>query len=147
MTFEYQARSRFDVEQRIGQNCEGGKVPKADDETRCQTPGCGHAKWSHCKKFRRGEKPRGYLWVWNFAQPRMHYPVKCKHFDPSRPFDVPMCDSTACAVSDCGCSSFLSPYRKPRAKQPPKSKTPAKPRKRNAKATAQQDFEFESAPS
>src|ERR1700683_3087202 len=136
--FIYQARTRYDTELRIGQDREGGKVPKADDETRCQTPGCGHAKWSHCKKFRRGEKSRGYLWVSNYAQPRFRAPVVCRHYDPSNPLAVPLCDSTSCAVSDCGCGKFVSPFCKPRVKKATSANAPAKLRKRAAKATAQQ---------
>jgi len=132
--FEYQPRSRYDLEGRIGQDGEGGKVPKSDSETPCVT--CGHIKEFHCKKFRKGEKPRGYLWVWNYAQPRLQCPVKCKHTpaDATLLLEPPKCGSSACAVSDCSCPAFLSPYRKPRVKKA----TTAKPRKRAAKPRAEQ---------
>ena len=133
--FEYQPRTAYDVEQRIGQDREGGKVPKADNETRCET--CGHVKEFHCKKFRKGEKPRGYLWVWNHQQPRFRAPVLCRHYDPSNPLAVLLCNSTACTVADCDCGSFVSPFRKPKKPKAPTAK-PAAMRKRAAKRNAQQ---------
>ena len=133
--FRYQARSRFDLEQRIHQTKDGGSVPKADGETRCET--CKHIKEFHCRKWRVCDTPR-YLWVWNYAQPRLRYPVRCKH----SPVDVtlldgpPKCTSTSCTVADCPCNSFASPYRKPRA---PKKAT-AKPATRKKRATKQLDL-------
>jgi hypothetical protein len=146
MNFEYRPRSHFDIESRVGQNREGPKVPKSDEETPCVT--CSHPKTFHCKKFRRGEKPRNYLWVWNPQQPRFRAPAICAHYDPSNPLGVPLCGSTTCAVADCDCACFLSPYRKPRA--PKKATTEKKPfaarKKRATKAQAQQQFDF-AAPS
>jgi hypothetical protein len=141
--FEYQPRSHFDIESRIGQDREGGRVPKSDEETICVS--CSHRKWAHCKKFRRGEKPRGYLWVSNYAQPRFRAPVLCRHYDPSNPLAVPLCDSTSCAVADCNCSSFVSPFRKP--KRATTAKPPPPRKKRTAKPKAQRQLEFESPPS
>lgn len=132
-TYEYKARSRFDVEQRIGQDREGGKVPHADSETPCLR--CGHIKDFHCQRFRKGERPRSYLWAFDYPRPRFRAPVRCKHFDPSRPFEPPLCNSSACSVADCDCPGFVSPFRKP--KKAAKPKPPATRKKRAAKPKAQ----------
>jgi hypothetical protein len=135
--FTYQARTAYDVEQRIGQDREGGKVPKADNETPCLT--CRHQKWAHCQKHRKAEKA-SLLWVSNYANPRFRAPAMCKHYDPAAPFAVPRCSSTACIVADCACVSFGSPYRKPKKPKASTAKPPAT-RKRVAKPkTAQLDL-------
>lgn len=144
-TFTYQPRARFDVESRIGQDREGPKTPKAAEETVCLTPGCGHPQTFHCQKFRRGEKPRVWLMVWNHENPRLRHPVRCKHFDPSRPYEPPLCNSSACAVADCNCVSFASPFRRPKKAampKPPKVKAPRK--KRTAKPKTEQLALFQS---
>jgi hypothetical protein len=138
MNFEYQPRTAYDVEQRIGQDREGGRVPKADSETQCET--CRHPKLFHCQKYRKTERPRGFLWAFDYQRPRLRFPVKCKHADALRPFEPPLCNSSACSVADCGCVGFASPFRKPK-KAPTAKKTSAPRRKRptKAKAAQQQD--------
>jgi hypothetical protein len=133
--FTYQARSAYNLEERIHQDKNGGSVPKADSATRCET--CGHVKEFHCKKFRKGEKPRGYLWVWNHENPRQRHPVRCKHAAAVGQFEPPLCCSASCSVSDCDCQSFTSPYRKPRAKETATVK-PAETRKRATKPKSQE---------
>jgi len=114
----YEPRSVYDIESRIHQDREGSKLPKADEETLCITPGCSHPKAFHCTKVRANTAPR-LLWVWNQAQPRSRHPAICKHYvDGVHALDnLPRCGSSSCIVADCNCQQFRSPYAKPRAKK------------------------------
>ena len=136
-TFAYKPRSAFDIEARIYQADDGkGKLPHADGETPCLN--CQHVKDFHCRKYRKGEKPRTWLKVWNYENPRLNRIVRCKHADGLQPHP-PLCSSASCAVADCDCPGFASPFRK--LKKPPKPKPPKekKPRKkRTAKSRTEQ---------
>lgn len=146
--FRYQKRSLRDVMARTVQTADQtDKPPDVSPEDRCTR--CDHQRWQHCY-VRRSPTTRSVLWfaeyglhsnrqvVWErtrgrFPNQRGLVPVRCRHYQADQP-DFPLCDSTACARSGCDCGSFLSPFRKPRAKKPPTAKQPAKPhKKRTAK--------------
>lgn len=135
-SFQYRPRPVYEVESRIHQDREGSKLPKADEETLCITPGCSHPKKFHCTKVRANAEPR-LLWVWNHSLPRLRFPTICKHFlDGQHALDrLPRCNSTACIVADCSCGKFQSPYARPRIK---KLATGATGKMKREKATSAQ---------
>ena len=137
-TFNYKPRTLRDVACRENQTCdETNKPPKIAPDICCTR--CGHPRWAHCDVRRSREtrtvlfyaRSRGEIvWVrWSRAYSGsrlVNYSVaKCKH--SSDQADFPCCNSSACAVRDCLCTTFQSPYKKVRAK-----KATGKPRAKKA---------------
>ena len=148
--FKYRPRSLRDVAVRTIQTAtETDKSPRAEPEALCQRPGCGHARWCHCD-IRRSSDTRTVLF---YARHRGEYLrvrckaysaglygysiAVCKHFAEDQP-NFPCCSSSACAVRDCRCISFASPYRKARVKK----QATAEPKPRRKKVMEAQ-FELE----
>jgi len=127
MTFVYTARTARDQNVREYQTRD--VVDRAVTEPKALCVRCGHPKWAHCSVRRSLErrevlfvaKVRGeYIWQRHCggytAAVSAYRPVICRHSTEGQP-DFPCCNSSACAVRDCRCNAFVSPYKKVRAKK------------------------------
>jgi hypothetical protein len=145
-SFVYRPRTPRDVAVRMNQSYEKVDVaPAVEPEMLCTR--CQHPRWAHCD-VRRAIGKRTTLFVakvrgGEYAWQRIvgpynsrlsgYAPVRCRHASPDGMVNFPCCHSSACAVRECACASFQSPYRKKKA---PKA-TAATGTGRKKKATAQ----------
>ena len=97
------------------------KRPRADDFTKCVE--CGHWRAHHCTVRR---KEPAHIWEYaGFEFLSESHPYLCKHYVPDA---IYKCTTSACALSECNCARFVSPYarqRKAATKKPaPKAALP-----------------------
>lgn len=101
------------------------KRPRVNDYTACVT--CGHWRAHHCRVQRTESQETGFFVGTT--------PYLCKHFDKAANPPTYRCTSTSCAMDDCACQEFVSPYARKR-KAAPNKPVARKPRSRRPKAVA-----------